>query len=125
VIVKELPQRISGHHARLFLGELEDSMNGQRPCVVLDCSRIHQMDIPAIHLLLDCLEHAMKHNGDIKLAGVLDEAKAMLELTGVARLFEQFNTNADAIRSFQRPPLHAIAHGSSSSAQSHAAEHAA
>ena len=60
------------------------------------------MDLPTVKLLLDCLEIAMKRNGDIKLAAMHAQPKAMLELTGVDRLFEFFDTTADAARSFRR-----------------------
>jgi anti-anti-sigma regulatory factor len=62
------------------------------------------MDKPAINLLLSFLEEAMKRNGDVKLAGVPQEAMAALELAGVDRLFEIFATNAEAVSSFRRLP---------------------
>ena len=110
VTIKQLPERVTTENARLFLRDLESSINVMHPCIVLDCSRLDQMDTLAVHLLLDCLEHVMKHNGDIKLAAVPAEAKAMLELTGVSRLFEQFDTGAEAVCSFQPPPLHVAPH---------------
>jgi anti-anti-sigma factor len=79
-------------------------MNIDRPSLVLDCSKVRQMDAPAIHLLLSFLEEAMKRNGDVKLAGVPQEVMATLELAGVDRLFEIFDTNAEAVTSFRRLP---------------------
>jgi hypothetical protein len=64
------------------------------------------MDALAVHLLLDCLEDAMKRNGDIRLAAVPPEAMATLELTGVGRLFEIFETCAEAIGSYRSLPAH-------------------
>jgi len=107
VVVKQVPETVDLDHGRLFLRELESSMNVERPCIVFDCSRLLLMDMPAVQLLLHCLEDAMKRNGDIKLAAVPAESKAMLESTGVIRLFEIFDTNVDAVNSFLRIPLHA------------------
>jgi hypothetical protein len=72
--------------------------------VVLDCSRVRQLDSAGIQVLLRCLEEAMKRNGDVKLAAVSPAAAAILELTRVAPLFETFDSTADAVHSFSQPP---------------------
>jgi anti-anti-sigma regulatory factor len=61
------------------------------------------MDRFAIHMLLCCLEEAMKRNGDVKLAAVSPTARATLEMTRVDRLFEIYETETDAVNSFFRP----------------------
>jgi anti-sigma B factor antagonist len=105
VAVKQLPDTLSEKQGRRFLGELESSINIDRPSIVLDCSKVRRMDGPAINLLLCCLEEAMKRNGDVKLASVPPEARSILELAGVGRLFEIFDTNAEAVSSFRRVPV--------------------
>jgi anti-sigma B factor antagonist len=104
VAVKELPETLTGKQGRSFFRELEGDMNRGESCIVLDCSRVQRIDRLAIYLLLCCLEVAMKHNGDVKLAAISSGTKAILELAGVARLFEIFNTNTEAINSFRRVP---------------------
>jgi anti-sigma B factor antagonist len=104
VKVERLPETLSVRQARLFLGELEGSINVDRPSIVLDCSNLRRMDRPAINMLLCCLEEALMRNGDVKLAAVPQEARPILELTGVDRLFEIFDTNAEAVSSFSRLP---------------------
>jgi anti-sigma B factor antagonist len=102
VSVKQLPETLDAKQCCGFLNEVESSMSTHRPCVVLDCSRVRQMGSTATHLLLCCLEEAMKRNGDVRLAAVSPDAKMMLEHTGVDRLFEMFETNQDAVNSFHR-----------------------
>jgi anti-anti-sigma regulatory factor len=63
------------------------------------------LDQSAIQLLLSCLEEAIKRNGDVKLAAVPHGARSTLKLTGVDRLFEIFDTNAEAVNSFRRPSI--------------------
>jgi anti-anti-sigma factor len=111
VAVKQLPEKLNAKQGRHFFNEMEIWINVDRPRIVLDCSRVHQMDRSAIHLLLCCLEEAMKRNGDVKLAGVPQSAKASLAQTGLGRLFEVFDTSADAVQSFHRPRVHAASHG--------------
>lgn len=61
------------------------------------------MDKHAIHMLLCCLEEAMKHNGDVKLAAVSRSVGDVLEQTRVDRLFEIYETQTEAVNSFFRP----------------------
>jgi anti-anti-sigma factor len=84
-------------------------MNVDRPSIVFDCSKVSQMDGSAITLLLSCLEEAMKRNGDVKLAGISAEAKAMLELSAADRLFEIYDTAAEAASSFRRRSTSSVA----------------
>ncbi|MGA7340593.1 MAG: STAS domain-containing protein [Terracidiphilus sp.] len=105
VIVKQVPETLSASQERSFWLDLDACMNAVRPCLVLDCSRFSQIDKRAVHLLLRCLEEALKRNGDVRLAGATPEVKAMLESIGANRLFRTFDSNADAIRSFHRVSL--------------------
>jgi anti-anti-sigma regulatory factor len=105
VVVKQLPETLSRKQGRIFLSDVVRSISIDRAGIVLDCSRARQLDRPAIYLLLCCLEEAIKHDSDVKLAAMPAEAKAILKLTGVDRLFECFDTNAEAIISFRRLPV--------------------
>jgi anti-anti-sigma factor len=105
VAVKQLPETLDAKQGRLFFSELESCLNVDRPCLVLDCSKVRRLDSSAVHLLLCCLEEAMKRNGDVKLAAIPAGASAVLELSGIDRLFEVYATNAEAVSSFRRLPL--------------------
>jgi anti-anti-sigma regulatory factor len=96
-IVKQLPASLNGEVGRVFFAELEQCMHAHRPFVVLDCSKLRHVDRATIQLLLCCLEEAMKRNGDVKLAAVSASAKASLKLVGIDRLFEFFDTVAEAM----------------------------
>jgi anti-sigma B factor antagonist len=117
VAVKQLPEKLNAKQARLFFDEMESWFNVDHPRIVLDCSRVHSMDRSAMHLLLCCLEEAMKRNGDVKLARIPEDAKASLTQMGLIGLFEVFDTNADAVESFHRPRTHAASHGNLAGAQ--------
>ena len=75
-------------------------MSVDRPYVVLDCSNVERLDRSVVEVLLCCLEEAIKRNGDVKLASIPSGAEAILELTGVNRLFEILDTAAGAVHSF-------------------------
>lgn len=105
VAVKHLPDVVSVQQKLAFLHEIAGIMNTNRPRLVLDCSRLRECNTSTIHLLLHCLEEAMKRNGDVKLAAVPTPAGVMLVTTGVARLFETFDTTEEAVSSFHQLPL--------------------
>jgi anti-anti-sigma factor len=104
VAVKQLPEKLSVKQGRLFVREVESCLRTDRPRLVLDCSKVRQLDSAGIQVLLRCLEEAMKRNGDVKLAAVPPGAAAILELTRVDRLFETFDNTADAVNSFRQFP---------------------
>jgi anti-sigma B factor antagonist len=103
VTVTQLPETMDMKQSRAFFKELESRMNIDRPCMVLDCSKVRNMDRFAIHMLLCCLEEAMKRDGDVKLAAVSPSAREMLEVTRVDRLFEIYDSETEAVNSFFRP----------------------
>jgi anti-anti-sigma factor len=106
VTVKQLPEKLGVQQGRVFFREVESCLNCDRPRLVLDCSKLLRLDSAGIHVLLRCLEEAMKRNGDVKLAAIPSVAAAALELTGVNRLFEIFDNATDAVNSFQQVPMH-------------------
>ena len=125
IAVKQLPATLDTKHGRLFFNELESCMNVDRPLIVLDCSQVKQMDRGAVHLLLCCLEEAMKRNGDVKLASIPKGGKAILEVNGVGRLFEMFDTNAEAVASFRRASANSSAYSTTRNNSKQIAENAA
>jgi len=118
VTVKRLPDTVSREQADILLRELTPRFNVNRPCLVIDCSNLRRLDANALHLLLCCLEEAMKRNGDVRLAGVSPEARAILKSTGVDRLFTLFDSSTDAERSFDRARHGAVPHDRSHYASS-------
>src|ERR1700750_1769 len=109
VTVMQLPERFSDKDLRIFGREIEIYMDLGRPYLVLDCSNLCQLDNRVLHLLLRCLEEAMKRNGDVKLAGISPAANLILDPSGINRLFETFDTTADAVNSFHQLPIEAFA----------------
>ena len=103
VAVMQLPERFSRKEAQNFTREVERSMTVTRPYLVLDCSNVQHLDNSMVNLLLHCLEEAMKRNGDVKLAGVPVAGNSILGPAN--RLFEIFDTTAEAVNSFHQLPF--------------------
>jgi anti-sigma B factor antagonist len=102
VVVKHLPERVNQRQARAFFREVQPLITVDRPQVVFDLSAVQQLDAAGVDMLLQCMSQVMKRDGDLKLAAVSAHAAVILELTRTERLFEIYNTAADAVRSFSR-----------------------
>lgn len=122
--IKRVPKNIDRHTGREFLRELAVALQTERPSIVLDCAHMHQVDATAIHLLLCCLEEAMKRNGDVRLASLTAEGREALRTWGVDHLFRIFETTEQAAESFQRRAAF-VQSSSASNEASLASEHAA
>jgi len=104
VITKKLPERITAGNTDQFVREVAPLLEGDRPRIVFDFANVRQFDSAGVALLLDCIEEALKRNGDLKLASVSASAGAVLRMSGVDSLFEIFENAHDAIESFDRIP---------------------
>ncbi len=123
--VRALPVQIDGAQLRTLYRDLESCINVDSPAVVLDCSMLCQVDKPAIHFLLCCLEEAMKRNGDIRLAALQPELLAEIQSTGLDSLFQIFDSVEDALESFRMPRMNFILPGKSAASDRRASENAA
>jgi len=105
VKVRELPECMDQLRRIAFCREFESCINVDRPAVILDCSKLRQMDKDVIHLLLCCLEEAMKRNGDVRLAALRPDARKVLNSYRLDRVFEMFGSIDDAFDSFRLWPV--------------------
>jgi anti-sigma B factor antagonist len=108
VVIMELPETLNRETAQTFLLELQPLLESHRPRIVLDCSQVHYIDGSGVEMLLQCLEEAMKRDGDLKLSAVSPESEVILEFLRVDRVFEVFLTPEDAVRSFSAIPAEAV-----------------
>jgi len=125
VSVKHLPEVVNEEQEWAFLQELKACLHVERPRIVLNCSALCAFHRCSLHLLLCCLEEAMKRNGDVRLSGVPKSARAVLESVGFDRLFKIFDTDADAAKSFQRHAMFSTSEQSLPSIPIQASENAA
>lgn len=102
VVVKHFPEIVNDAVERAILNELVSSLDIDRPRIVINCSNQHSPSLSSVHLLLSSLEEAMMRNGDVRLSAVPKTLRAMLQSAGVDRLFRFFDTDLEAVESFQR-----------------------
>jgi anti-sigma B factor antagonist len=102
VVVKRFPNGPNTGQYGSFLKDVEQNFVNDRPSIVFDFAEVSNLDSGGVDILLHCMEETLKHNGDIKLAGLSPRLLALLEMMRVDRLFEIYNNTSDAIDSFHQ-----------------------
>jgi anti-sigma B factor antagonist len=125
VKVRRLPSELDRNEERMFLRGIEECLTGRRPALVLDCGNVQGLGKQGLRVILRCLEEAMKRNGDVRLAAVPEDARAVLDESGVSRLFRLYRTSAEAIASFQQPVAYGFPQVSVEAVQPFAEQNAA
>ncbi len=89
-IMVKLPEVFGAKEARRLGQELKGRISKGTPSVLVDLSRVRQIDLAGIEGLLDCMEAVARKDGSLQLGEISAEAAAILELTGMDRLFHKF-----------------------------------
>ncbi len=89
-VVVKMPEALDARNARRLGRELKRKMAGESPLVVLDLSRVKDIDLCGIEGLLTCMEEVARQDGSLQLAGVSPELATLLELTRVSQLMQKF-----------------------------------
>jgi anti-anti-sigma factor len=114
VTVRQLPETTNGEQEWAFLEEIKSGLQVERPRIVLNCAEVRSFSHSTLRLLLHCLEEAMKRNGDVRLSTLSQPARTALKSSGMDRLFQIFDDDATAVKSFQRLPILTISQSSAS-----------
>jgi len=89
-IVVKLPEFLGARAARKLRRELKNKLTKSNLQVVLDLSRVKNIDLKGLEALLTCMAEVARQDGAVQFAGVSPEAATLLELTRMDRLFEKF-----------------------------------
>ena len=115
VVVLQLPADLHAAAEQALFDEVEGCMDSDRPCLVIDFALVSQFSDALVYRLLCCLEEAMKRNGDIRLA----------ERSSLDRLFEIYDSTAEAVNSFHGRPFMTFSEPLSSACSNRESESAA
>jgi anti-anti-sigma factor len=89
-IMIKLPEVFGVREARKLRRELKNKLASERPCVVVDFSRVKKIDLTGLEGLLKCMEEVARQDGSLEIGGISPEAAAILELTRMNQLFQKF-----------------------------------
>jgi anti-sigma B factor antagonist len=68
--------------------------------LVLDLSALRFVDSSGLGVMLSCLRQLSAKGGDLKLTGMSKQVRATFELVRLHRIFEIFDTTAQAVAAF-------------------------
>ena len=88
-IMIKLPEAFGGKEARRLGRELRNRISNA-PRIVVDFSRVREMDLAGLEGLLDCMQTVAKNDGALQLGELSPEAAVFLELTRMDQLFSKF-----------------------------------
>lgn len=69
--------------------------------MVLDLGRVQVVDSSGCGAILSCLRQLKSVGGDLKLCAVTRPVRSLFELVRMHRVFDIFNTRAEAVKAFQ------------------------
>ena len=98
-----LPQgdSLDASNAKEFKKSME-SVVQENPRIVLDMSGLKFVDSSGLGALLSCLRQVNRQNGDMKLCGLSNSVRALIELVRMHRIFDIFNSKEEAVEAFHR-----------------------
>lgn len=89
-VVVKMPEALDARNARKLGRELKSKIATESPFVVLDLSRVKNVDLAGIEGLLTCMDEVARQDGSLQLTGVSHEVATLLELTRVNQLMQKF-----------------------------------
>lgn len=100
-ILIKLPERFGSKEAKKLRQELSRKLSNDVPNLVVDLSRVRQIDLAGLEGLLNCMETVANNDGTLQLGEISPEAATLLELTRIDKLLQKFPV-AEVPATFER-----------------------
>jgi anti-anti-sigma regulatory factor len=95
--VKRLPEPRDQASRRSFLREIKEFVDSlHSPRLIVDLSAVAQITPESIDLLMECVGHAARGDGEVVVAGASPETGVMLEVTQAASVLNVFPSVLEA-----------------------------
>src|SRR3712207_5844142 len=91
---------LDGNIAEEFKRDIAPVLEEANSKVVFDMSQLQFVDSAGIGAILSCRRRLSAAGGDLKLCAVSKPVRGAFEITRMHRLFDIFDTQEEAIRSF-------------------------
>ena len=101
--------------------ELMRAAEGERPCVVVDLTRVTFIDSTGLGVLVGAFKR-VRECGALSLVCPQRSVRRVLEITGLTQVFPLFNTLEEAVASCSKTPVAEPSGAESSAAQRPAVE---
>ena len=100
VTVLTVKDDLSADAVSSFSGKASKEIDAGQRQFVVDCTGIHGVDSAGLEALLDMQNKCEEQLGAVKLCGLDETCRKVLEITRLARRFEVFDDLDAAVKSF-------------------------
>jgi anti-anti-sigma regulatory factor len=102
VAVKRLPDASDQASQKRFLRDIKEFVRrSTRPRLILDLSSVEQIKPESVDLLLECVDHAERGDGEVFIAGASARTTVILELTQAASVVRMVSSVREATDEYQ------------------------
>jgi anti-anti-sigma regulatory factor len=98
MIIKRLPSPRDQVARRSFLREIKRFVvNSHRPRLIVDLSAVEQISPESVDLLLECVRHTERGDGEVSIAAASPQTDVILEITQAASVLNIFSSVLEAV----------------------------
>lgn len=103
IIIKHVHlKRATKEHVEEFKKFLNNDIEDIDQTLIIDLSECECIDSTFISALVIALKSVTKNNGLLKIVASHPDVQSILELTGMIKVFETYNSISEAILSFEK-----------------------
>ena len=101
VLVAHTPDELTDDTSADFVNSLSEAINEQHFQVVLQMDRSEVLDSEGLTALLDLQDLTRERGGNLKISGLEEPGKKILEMTRLDQRIDLFDSVIDAVASFR------------------------
>ena len=94
------PLDLKGHHMEDLAATIRDLLKRNQSRIVLDLAKVNFIDSSGLGELVACKKRTLEAGGDIKILRPAGQVKELLVMTLLTELFDVFDDEDEAVRSF-------------------------
>ncbi|MFK7776952.1 MAG: STAS domain-containing protein [Gimesia sp.] len=101
VLVAHTPDELTDDNSIDFVNSVSDAINEKYFQVVLQMDRSEVLDSAGLTALLDLQDLTREQGGNLKISGLEESGKKILEMTRIDQRIDMFDSVVDAVASFR------------------------
>jgi anti-anti-sigma factor len=105
VTLLELAGDLVAHAGNPFREHIMTLISAGQTGILLDLSRVTSLDSGGVGALVAMYTHVSRRGGRLKLLGLTSRMHRALQITRLLPVFETFEDEDEAVRSFAMPPI--------------------
>ncbi|MBU0899026.1 MAG: STAS domain-containing protein [Nanoarchaeota archaeon] len=101
VLIIDVSGDVDATNSQSLKTKIHEEIEDNKAKILINLSEVPYMDSAGLGLLVSCLKRANQHFSDLKLFGLREEVKSVFTLTRLDKVFQIFEDEETALKSFQ------------------------